>query len=201
MSTIRVVAMIAIAVASVARSTHAQMTSVTAKQLYEEGLTNYNLGHYEQALNSFEMGYRMKQDPAFLFNIGQCQRQLKQYENAERSYRAYLREVEGLPQSTRDQVQKLIAEMQKAIDDERAKMPPPGTQPPAEALSQTRAISAVTTAPVAKRQDRPVYKKGWFWAVVGGAVAVAAVGVSVAVVETRPHNPAIPAGAMTVTFP
>ena len=57
---------------------------------------------------AFEGGYRMRHDPAFLFNIAQCQRQLRRYE--ERSYRAYLRETADLSDSTRAQVQKLAVE-------------------------------------------------------------------------------------------
>lgn len=123
---------------AMATSTTARADSETtrAKQLYAQGVTSYNLGHYDEALTAFEMGYRIRQDSAFLFNIGQCQRQLHRYEDAERSYRAYLRESPNLPQSTYDQVQKLIVEMQRAVDEQRAKMPPPGTQPPAESLAQ-----------------------------------------------------------------
>src|SRR4051794_17091978 len=68
-----------------------------ARQLYDEGLTDYNLGHYEQALAVFEKGYRLWHDSSFLFNIAQCQRALSRYEDAERSYRSYLRESPKLP--------------------------------------------------------------------------------------------------------
>ncbi|HEY2747964.1 MAG TPA: hypothetical protein VGL86_25250 [Polyangia bacterium] len=101
-----------------------------AKQLYDDGLTNYNLGHYDEALTAFEMGYRVRHDPAFLFNIAQCQRQLRRPDDAQRSYRAYLRESPTLPQTTRDEVQKLIAEMENSIEEQRTKQPPTGTQAP-----------------------------------------------------------------------
>jgi tetratricopeptide (TPR) repeat protein len=118
-----------------AQPAQAEVSSATAKQLYDEGLTNYNLGHYERALSSFEQGYRVKHDPAFLFNIGQCQRQLHRYNDAELSYRAYLRESPDLTPEVREQVQKLINEMKKAVEDERSRMPPPGMQPPAPAVT------------------------------------------------------------------
>jgi hypothetical protein len=177
-------------------SAFADTKTAKAKQLYDDGLTAYNLGRYEQALGSFESGYMVKHDPAFLFNIGQCQRQLRRYQDAERSYRAYLRESADLPLETREQVQKLVAEMQKAIDDQRAKLPPPGTAPPTEPQPRTAAEqpaapsptievqapvpTLAVTAPAPRR--RPAYKKAWVWGVVGGAVVLVAAGVTVGVI-------------------
>ncbi len=102
------------------RPAYSDSGTLKAKQLYDDGVTNYNLGHYDEALEAFENGYRIRHDPAFLFNIAQCQRQLHRYEDAERSYRAYLRESPDLPEATRQQVQKLMAEMQQ-LANERAK--------------------------------------------------------------------------------
>jgi len=125
----------------------ADETLKKAKSLYDNGVTDYNLGHYEEALVSFEQAYRIRHDPAFLFNIGQCQRQLHKYEDAERSYRAYMRESVDLPQTTRDQVQKLIAEMNKAVEDARSKQPPIGAQPPTEPRQQPAIAPQATSAP------------------------------------------------------
>jgi tetratricopeptide (TPR) repeat protein len=90
----------------------------TAKQLYDDGLTEYNLGHYDDALKSFENAYRIKHEPALLYNVGQCQRQLHQYEAAARSYRSFLRESTDAPATTRDQVQKLAGEMEHMAEEE-----------------------------------------------------------------------------------
>lgn len=159
-----------------------------AKALYDDGVTDYNLGHYDQALASFEQAYRLRHDAVFLFNIGQCQRQLHQFEEAERSYRAYLRESPNLPDETKLQVQKLIAEMNKAIDEQRAKQPPTGTQPPASRTTDEAHGGAPTNAqpaptPTAATADnrlvatppskKSVAKSPWFWTgIVGGAVIV-----------------------------
>lgn len=128
---------------------HADANTAKAKQLYDEGVTNYNLGHYDEALTAFDMAYRVRHDAAFLFNIAQCQRQLHRYEDAERSYRAYLRESPSLPPTTREQVQKLVAEMENAIEEQRAKQPPTGTQAPGTTQPgeiQTSPTSAPQTA-------------------------------------------------------
>lgn len=168
---------------------HADANTAKAKQLYDDGVTNYNLGHFEDALTAFDQAYRIRHDAVFLFNIGQCQRALRRYEDAERSYRAYLRESPDLSQETREQIQKLIAEMQKAIDDERAKLPPPGTQPPKENQTATpsttspadtgvRTTGSSATTIVARPSHRSWVKDPVPWIALSvGVAAVAAGGV------------------------
>src|SRR5437879_1811566 len=79
---------------------YSDANTAKAKQLFDDGVTNYNLSHFEEALTAFEAAYRLRHDPAFLFNIAQCQRNLKRYEEAQRSYRAYLRESPDLQPGT-----------------------------------------------------------------------------------------------------
>jgi tetratricopeptide (TPR) repeat protein len=107
-------------------------TAEPAREHYKKGLALYNVADYAGALAEFKAAYLGKQDPAFLFNIGQCQRQLAQYEAAAKSYRAFLRESDAsLPAATRAETQRLIAAMDKAYQEEQAKQPPTGTREPA----------------------------------------------------------------------
>jgi tetratricopeptide (TPR) repeat protein len=173
---------------------YARADAPTAKDLYENGRKNYNLGHYEDALKDFEKAYQTKDDPAFLFNIAQCQRSLRRYEEAARTYRAYLRESNEVSPAAREQVQKLIAEMEKAAAEERSKQPPTGTQPPSSAQAQVAtqpapveqqpelAKSPDTSSAIEVSKPRPTYKKGWFWGVVAGGVVVVTAAVVVGVV-------------------
>ena len=107
-------------------------TTEEVKHHYAEGLKRYNLGEYAKALDEFKAAYLGKPDPAFLFNIGQCQRQLAQFEDAARSYRAFLREGADLTKAQRDQVQRLIADMDTAAKEaaEHRALQPMATQPP-----------------------------------------------------------------------
>lgn len=162
---------------------HADSNTAKAKQLYDEGVTNYNLGHYEEALTAFEMSYRIRHDAAFLFNIAQCQRQLLRYQDAERSYRAYLRESTDIPASTRDEVQKLIADMDRAVAEEKehAKQPPTGTQPPAEAPTSHAPVAATQPQQPETIQREPEYRRSWVkdpvvWTALTVGVAGLAVG-------------------------
>jgi len=50
----------------------------TARAHYETATRLYDVGEYEKALAEFKAAYVAKDDPAFLFNIGQCYRELGQ---------------------------------------------------------------------------------------------------------------------------
>jgi hypothetical protein len=193
----------------------------SAKELYDGGRTNYNLGHFEEALADFEKAYRVRHDPVFLFNIAQCQRSLHRYEEAARSYRTYLREANNIPAATRDQVQKLAADMDKALEEQRLKQPPTGTQPPAPEPAATTATTTTSsaaapvapapspattaTAPLAVNAapapaDKPRPRRTWIWGVVAGAVVVAGVGLGVGLGLGLRHDkgPTADFGSVTV---
>ena len=73
-----------------------------ARVAYRLATQHYDLGEYKEALTAFKDAYRNFEDPAFLFNIAQCHRQLGDTVLAVREYRAYLRKVPDA--SNRDEV-------------------------------------------------------------------------------------------------
>ena len=129
----------AIALGGVARAENPSK----AKASYKEGLLQYNLGEYEKALEKFKAAYLDLPDPAFLFNIAQCQRQLGQFAAASKSYRAFLRESNGLTPKQREDVQRLVNEMDDAIREARIKAPPTGTAAPQDMPTTTTTTTAV----------------------------------------------------------
>jgi tetratricopeptide (TPR) repeat protein len=185
----------------------AQSAVQSARAHYQEGTKHYNLADYAKALDEFKSAYLAKPDAAFLFNIAQCQRQLGQYDAAEKSYRAFLREKTDLPPKTRDQVKALIAEMENAVREGMAKQPPTGTMPPevvppVPTPTPTPLISAEPEPAVrAERPRTPVYKKWWLWTVVGVAVA-AGVGIGLGIGLSQPSAsyPSAPTTGGTVQF-
>jgi tetratricopeptide (TPR) repeat protein len=101
--------------ACLAAPTYAQSKNdpVLAEAKYEEARKFYNLGEFDIALGLYRESYLLSGEPELLFNIGQCQRQLGQYEEARNSYKAYLRDV---PDSTaRDEIEELIASVEAKI--------------------------------------------------------------------------------------
>jgi hypothetical protein len=116
-------------------------------------------------------------DPAFLFNIAQCFRQLDNKPEALRAYRSYLRNLPNAENSA--EVNHLIDILSKAIA--QTKLPPaaatiPATVPSAPAASPPAPIIAAMPPPTARTvslpPDRqPVYKKWWVWTVLAWALA------------------------------
>lgn len=105
------------------------------KALYESATKHYNLSEYQQALDEYKEAYRIKDDAAFLFNIAQCNRQLNDPASAAKSYRAFLRESPGA--KNRAAVEKLIDDMDKAVQEQRKSQPPLGTEPPEKSPDTT----------------------------------------------------------------
>jgi tetratricopeptide (TPR) repeat protein len=146
-----------------------------ARNAFRLGSQHYSLGEYKEALVAFKEAYRSYEDPSFLFNIAQCERQLDQRADAIRAYRMYL--VNAPDANNRDEVRQLIARLERELAEERATkaLPPPGVQSPKSEPAPTAVATpapltlTVTAAP--PQRATPVYKKWWVWTVVGVAVA------------------------------
>jgi len=165
-----------------------------ARAAFLRGTKHYNLNEYKEALDSFKDAYRAYEEPSFLFNIAQCQRQLGMRADAIRSYRAYLREGSNI--RNREDVEQIIAGLERSVRDEettRAR-PPQGTlgpdgapgrvNPDAPSGTTTPATLMVTAQPA----HTPVYKKWWLWTIVG----VAAVGLGVGLGLGLTQGPSFP---------
>jgi tetratricopeptide (TPR) repeat protein len=177
-----------------------------ARSAFRAGSQHYNLGEFQQALDSFKEAYRNYEDPSFLYNIAQCERQLGHKREAVREYRAYLNNSESA--DNRDSVRQIIGQLEREIaaDDQRAAAAAAAQAakptPTSTTGTLTTTSSAATTAaepstatltasapPPAER--KPAYKKWWVWTIVGGVVAAgAATGVALAL--TRPSSPTAP---------
>ena len=160
-----------------------------AKKLYTDGMKHYNLADYAPALDEFKRAYFAKPDAAFLFNIAQCQRQLGDYEAAAKSYRAFVRESKDLAATTREEVQRLIGEMDKAINEACAKKPPTGTRPTSEIapvptptpeppVPQPAPPPVVPPSATRDVEARPTpwFKNAIGWSLVGAGVAALGAG-------------------------
>lgn len=127
----------------------ARADTVKARELYQRATRAYNLQKFDQALTLFQQAYEEKDDPAILFNIGQCQRQLGQFDSAARSYRAYLTQAPQAP--NRSDVEARITEMERLSREQAANRPAPTTPPPTEtpppAEPTTPATASVAVAP------------------------------------------------------
>jgi len=130
-----------------------------ARQHFDAAERLFALGRFTEALREYEAAFEAKPLPAFLFNIGQCHRNLGDYAAAIFSFRKYLHLASDAP--NRDAVDDLIAELEVA-------------QRRREARDAHASDAAVRRAPL--RASRPFYGRWWFWTGVGVALAGAGVG-------------------------
>lgn len=138
-----------------------------AKKAYSKGAREYGQANYNDALALFVRAFEELPDPAFLYNIAQCQRLLKKYPEAVRSYQRYL-QVGEPDERRREQVEKIIAEvqLQEAVTRDTA---PPSPSPPTP-LQAPRGFAA-------PQDDAPAYKSKLAWGLLGPGVALTIAGV------------------------
>ena len=167
-----------------------------AKQYYISGSKHFDLAEYDQALADFKEGYRLKDDPVFLYNIAQCFRLLNKPSDAIQFYKSYLRRQPDAPNA--DQVEDKIKSLQAIVDaQEKSRQSPPqdtlkpeGTHIPDPANvgdpddddDDDGTPPAAAPATDSGGGGKPIYKKWWFWTGVGvvviGGVALIAVAAS-----------------------
>jgi tetratricopeptide (TPR) repeat protein len=184
-----------------------------ARALLREAQTAYDVGQFELALERYTAAYKLKALPGFLFNMGQCQRQLGRAREAAFLFGRFL-DASKSDAPNVSLARELKADMeakaatQANLDAERAAS--------AEALARAEAAATAAAEAQAKAEaaakrvsedaprntslvpslppppppplvsTEPVTKKPWFWVVVGGAATAVAAGVVTAVVISNP---------------
>lgn len=164
-----------------------------ARAHYSKASRLYQVGEYRQALDEFKAAHLAKPDPAFLFNIAQCHRQLGDLEQAVVMYKRYLG---ASPKAVnRSEVERRVAELEASLAAERAKpsvggspVPPvaapvpalpvgpaPAAASPTESMTSP-AVAAVPAAPSVQPAVSSLRYLRWVGvgvtlALAGGAIA------------------------------
>jgi tetratricopeptide (TPR) repeat protein len=87
-----------------------------AKEHFKKGQTHYALGEFNEAVAEFRDAYRLRDEPAILFNIAQAMRQLGQFKQAHFYYSQYLARR---PEATnRADVEQFMVQMRRKADAE-----------------------------------------------------------------------------------
>ncbi len=161
---------------------------ITAKTLYKQQ-------DYTNALQEFQTAYKRRQTPILLANIGRTLHKLGRPKEALDYYRQ-CQEAAKTDLELQEKLKAYIAESKALLD---AAAPPPPVAEPSEP-----APSALVAPVQPVDTHKPVYKKGWFWAVIGVSAAVVVGGVVTGVVlgtraQTMPDPPLDP--SVTVIRP
>ncbi|MFH0901973.1 MAG: hypothetical protein V2A73_15190 [Pseudomonadota bacterium] len=122
-----------------------------ARLHYQKGQSKYDLAEYESAIVEFKKAYELSDAPGLLFNIAQSHRLNGDCKQALRFYKNYLRRQPDA--ANRQEVEKLIADMQTCIDEKARGGPSPATtsQAPPDSAQSTppSPTSASASAPAA----------------------------------------------------
>ena len=97
-----------------------------ARDLFTQGNTYFDLGQFDKAIDAWQNGYQLKNDPGFLYNIAQAYRTMGDAQKAIFFYKRYL---SNSPKArNRAEVEQKIEALQKQLSvQEQAKgLPPPG---------------------------------------------------------------------------
>jgi len=182
-----------------------------AKAVFAEAEKAYGLGRFEEALRGFERAYELLPLPGFLFNIGQCHRNLGNWERASFFYQGYLSRQPKAANA--DKVQALVAQMDDKVREQQeararaAAAPPsaprpvgplpvapmaapPGPPPPVVPAVASPGpappftlAAAPAAAPTAGRSGTPLYRRWWLWTAIGVVLVGASAGIAAAAVS------------------
>ncbi len=224
MRAVRISLCVTICLALCSTNVQAADKKTEAKLLFKRAQLAYKLGKFENALGEYSKAYEMLPLPGFLFNIGQCHRQLGAYERAVFFYKGYLREKpeaknralvgdliqECLAKKKAKQEQaRLEAERKRAQELKRRELASKAEKlrilEGERRLSEERAIEeakarqmeAVMVAEAAQKREEaltPFYKTWWFWSLIGGAAAAIAGGTAYALTSGDTH--VLPSGTL-----
>ena len=86
-----------------------------AKAHFEKGQTHYTLGEFAEAAAEFKEAFRLKHEPAILYNVAQAMRQSHQYQQAYFYYSQFLHLKPDAP--NRSEVEGLMVQMKQKVEE------------------------------------------------------------------------------------
>jgi len=168
------------------------------RALFERAESKFNVGRFDEALVDYQAAYDAEPLPAFLFNIGQCYRNMGNYERAQFFFRRYTTLDPRSP--NRPAADRLIAEMdrlageQPGVTTAEQVSPPPmpslAAPVPAADVRPAAAPAPVSVAETTRESGArpPVYRRAWFWVAVSAVVVAGGVAAAYAVTQDDPRS-------------
>ena len=178
------------------------------REILDSATRHFQAGNYEQAIVEFQEAYQKRQLPTLLFNIAQAHRKSGHWAEALSLYERFLKD--DPKSSLSPEAEAHAAAMRARLDAVRAT----AEREAAERLAQRRTedAEAMSKAHEAERQkadeallvaarqkEKPVYKKAWFWGVIGGVVAAGAITTGL-VIGLCQREPSADLGVRVVEF-
>lgn len=151
-----------------------------------EGSRLYAERSYDRAIAEYEAAYQLQAQPALLINIGLCHYKADRPRQALDYYQQALK-----AKLTREEREEVLANVAKAT----IKLQEQQQREAREAEARHEAERERLAKLAADRQpqqppEKPIYKKAWFWAIIGGATAAGlAIGLGVGLRPTPMPEP------------
>ena len=108
----------------------AKPKDATARERLVQGNKHYHVHELEQAIEDYKAGALAEDAPVFHYNLGQCYRQLGNYQEAIWHYERFLARVD-LKSDVAVSVQEFVTQMKAELDKKAMSQPP--TEPAADA--------------------------------------------------------------------
>lgn len=153
------------------------LTDPTCRASYQKAIDQFDAGKYDEAFANFQSAYQRRQMPWLLVNIGRTAQRLGRPAEAIQYYERYKKAEPNIDAETEKRINRYI-EQARALLEQTPEQPPLAgkpseptpevkpSEPPKPALQ-----TSLVVQPVDKPASQPVYKKWWFWTIIGVAVA------------------------------
>lgn len=168
---------------------------------YRRGMSLYERKDYEGAATELLQAYEQRQLPRVLLNLGTIYRKMGKAVEALGFYERYLKAEPNPPAKIKKDLDTFMAETRALVEapevqEELARRKEPG---PAGWNRDTGEMEPWLSAQLKQEeQNRPIYKKAWFWGIIGGVVAAGVItGVTAGVLV---NQRSIPSGITIVQF-
>jgi hypothetical protein len=152
-------------------TSHALTPEAKSRIHFQRGMSAFELGKFKKALSEYYEAYALTPLPGFLFNIGQCHRNLGNYHKAIFTFRLFLKKVPETDK--RDAVEALIRELEAKLQAEQAQPTKVPVYVPEEKIASLPAPPP-PPPPAPDPWYKSIHTKWWFWT----GLAVVATGVT-----------------------
>jgi tetratricopeptide (TPR) repeat protein len=151
----------------------------SAREHYRKATKAFELGLFDEAIREYTEAYRIKDDPAILYNLGQAHRLAQHPAEALHFYKMYLSKQPDAP--NRAEVESKIDTLQKLVEQQqKAQNLSPNLPRPMETAAPPPAARVEGAPPPKRREPLPPGRLKEISGIVVGAVGVGLLGAGIA---------------------
>lgn len=154
----------------------ARPASAAAQEKLTAGTRLYRLQEFQKAIEEYKAGALMEDAAVFYYNLGQCYRQLGEYEKAIWHYQRFLDRAKPVPAKYKTAAEGFIkdmkAELEKKAMTSQPTEPAPDPRPTGAATESTQSATNAPQIVTVVQPTEPWYADGLGWGLAGtGGIA------------------------------